>query len=208
MTSKEYWNNVANDKTFSTPFQMDIFKKYVEKDSLILDIGCGYGRTLAELQEGGYTNLIGIDFSSEMIKLAKQKHPNIDFRITSGDKLDFQDNSIDSVILLAVLTCIPDRNSQEKLLGEIHRVLRKDGIIYINDYLLNDTPMYLERYKKYQDRYDYGVFETIDGGVFRHHSKEYLQELLKEFKPETVKTLKYTTMNGHTANGIYYIGGK
>ena len=208
MTSQEYWNKVANEKTFSTPFQLDIYKKYVKKDDRILDIGCGYGRTLEELQNAGYNNLIGIDFSKEMIKLAKTKNPSIDFRPTNGSILDFPDDSIDSVILLAVLTCIPDKDNQKQLIGEVHRVLKKEGIIYINDYLLNDTDMYLERYKKYQDKYEYGVFETSDGGVFRHHSEEYLEELLSSFKTEEVKTLKYTTMNGHTSNGIYYIGRK
>ncbi len=208
MTSQEYWNKVANEKTFSTPFQLDIYKKYVNEDSRILDIGCGYGRTLEELQKSGYNNLIGIDFSKEMIKLAKTKNPSIDFRPTNGSILDFPDNSIDSVILLAVLTCIPDKDNQKQLIGEVHRVLKTEGIIYINDYLLNDTDMYLERYKKYQERYEYGVFETSDGGVFRHHSEEYLEELLSSFKTEEVKTLKYTTMNGHTSNGIYYIGRK
>ena len=33
MNSKEYWNKVAKDKSFSTPFQMDIFKEYVDKDA-------------------------------------------------------------------------------------------------------------------------------------------------------------------------------
>ena len=208
MTSQEYWNKVAREKTFSTPFQLDIYKKYVKKDDRILDIGCGYGRTLEELQNAGYNYLIGIDFSKEMIKLAKTKNPSIDFRPTNGSFLDFPDDSIDSVILLAVLTCIPDKDNQKQLIGEVHRVLKKEGIIYINDYLLNDTDMYLERYKKYQDKYEYGVFETSDGGVFRHHSEEYLEELLSSFKTEEVKTLKYTTMNGHTSNGIYYIGRK
>lgn len=208
MTSQEYWNKVAREKTFSTPFQLDIYKKYVKKDDRILDIGCGYGRTLEELQNAGYNNLIGIDFSKEMIKLAKTKNPSIDFRPTNGSILDFPDDSIDSVILLAVLTCIPDKDNQKQLIGEVHRVLKKEGIIYINDYLLNDTNMYLERYKKYQDKYEYGVFETSDGGVFRHHSEEYLEELFSSFKTEEVKTLKYTTMNGHTSNGIYYIGRK
>ena len=208
ITTKEYWNRVAGEKTFSTPFQLDIYKKYVKKDSRILDIGCGYGRTLEELQNAGYNNLIGIDFSKEMIKIAHENNPSIDFRPTNGSILDFPDNSIDSVILLAVLTCIPDKDSQEQLIREVHRVLKNDGIVYINDYLLNDTDMYLERYEKFQDRYEYGVFETSDGGVFRHHSEKYLEKLLGKFHKEEIKKLEYTTMNGHKANGVYYIGRK
>lgn len=68
--------------------------------------------------------------------------------------------------------------------------------------------MYLERYEKFQDRYEYGVFETSDGGVFRHHSEKYLEKLLGKFHKEEIKKLEYTTMNGHKANGVYYIGRK
>lgn len=46
MLQKDYWNSVAHDKNFTTPFQSDLFAKYVAKDATILDIGCGYGRTL------------------------------------------------------------------------------------------------------------------------------------------------------------------
>ena len=209
MNSKEYWNKVAKDKSFSTPFQMDIFKEYVDKDSKILDIGCGYGRTLKELYNNGYTNILGIDFSDEMINLAKEKNPIIEFKITSGSKLDFRDDSFDAVILIAVLTCILDTKDQKNLIKEIYRVLKKDGVIYINDYLLNDTKMYLDRYEKYKSKFgEYGVFETNDGGVFRHHKKEYLDNLLNCFKKEKSEILKYITMNGHEVNGIYYIGVK
>lgn len=209
MDSKEYWNMVANEKKFSTPFQMDLYKKYVSDDKKILDIGCGYGRILKELYDNGYTNLLGIDFSSEMIKLANSLYPYINFNITNGDKLNYEDNSIDSIILFAVLTCIYDNNSQLNLINEIYRVLKKDGIIYINDFLLNDSDMYLKRYNDYKDKYNiYGVFETSDGGIFKHHDIQHLNKLLNNFKCEEVKKLKYTTMNGHTSNGICYIGRK
>ena len=139
MDSKEYWNMVANEKKFSTPFQMDLYKKYVSNDKRILDIGCGYGRILKELYDNGYTNLLGIDFSSEMIKLANSLYPYINFNITNGDKLNYEDNSIDSIILFAVLTCIYDNNSQLNLINEIYRVLKKDGIIYINDFRMCES---------------------------------------------------------------------
>ncbi len=32
----------------------------------ILDVGCGYGRTLHELHENNYENLTGVDFSQRI----------------------------------------------------------------------------------------------------------------------------------------------
>lgn len=57
MEQKNYWNLVSNTKEFTTSFQTDIFCSYVNKDSVILDIGCGYGRTLNELYSLGYKHL-------------------------------------------------------------------------------------------------------------------------------------------------------
>ena len=209
MNTKEYWNKVAREKKFSIPFQMEEFEEYVGKDKKILDIGCGYGRVLKELYDNSYTDLLGIDISSQMIRKAKENYPFIHFSMTKAEHLEYEDNSIDSVILLAVLTSIVDSKSQQSFIKEVHRILKKNGILYMNDFLLNDSDLYLERYEKYQDKYkEYGIFETSDGGVFRHHSKEYLERLLNDFKCEKVKVLKYSTMNGHVSNGMYYIGRK
>lgn len=46
----------------------EVFEKYVEKDSRILDIGCGDGAFLRYLKERGYNNIYGIDPSGESIR--------------------------------------------------------------------------------------------------------------------------------------------
>lgn len=68
MEQKEYWNKVSETKQFSTPFQIEEFSKYVEKSDIILDVGCGYGRTLNELYTNGYKNLI-----SEIHRVLKKR---------------------------------------------------------------------------------------------------------------------------------------
>jgi hypothetical protein len=46
MDQKLYWNNAATIKEFTTTFKIDIFKKYVNLNAHILDIGCEYRGTL------------------------------------------------------------------------------------------------------------------------------------------------------------------
>lgn len=209
MEQKEYWNKVSETKQFSTPFQIDEFSKYVKKDDVVLDVGCGYGRTLNELYTKGYKNLIGIDFSKGMIERAKKINSDIDFRVMNNSKIDLPDNSVDSVILLAVLTCIVEDKEQEYLVSEIYRVLKKGGAIYINDFLLNNDERNLNRYNEFKNKYNkYGVFELPEGAVCRHHDKEWIKELLKDFKKKIFKEIEYTTMNGNKSNGFYYIGEK
>ena len=172
-------------------------------------MGCGYGRTLNELHSNEYKNLIGIDFSKGMIGRAKNINSDIDFRVMNNSKIDLPDNSVDSVILLAVLTCIVEDKEQENLISEIHRVLKNDGVIYINDFLLNNDERNLNRYNEFKDKYNkYGVFELLEGAVCRHHDKEWIKELLKDFKKKIFKEIEYTTMNGNKSNGFYYIGEK
>ena len=209
MEQKEYWNKVSETKQFSTPFQIEEFSKYVEKSDIILDVGCGYGRTLNELYSNGYKNLIGIDFSKGMIERAKNINSDIDFRVMNNSKIDLPDNSVDSIILLAVLTCIVEDKEQENLISEIHRVLKKDGVIYINDFLLNNDERNLNRYNEFKNKYNkYGVFELPEGAVCRHHDKEWIKKLLIDFNKIIFQEIEYTTMNGNKSNGFYYIGEK
>ncbi len=65
-----YWDRVATEKRFSHPLRLDWLEKYSNKQARILDYGCGYGRTLAELSRAGFTNLAGADFSERMLARA------------------------------------------------------------------------------------------------------------------------------------------
>lgn len=42
-----------------------------DKNTRILDIGCGYGKNLIELQEYGYQNAVGVDISKQQVEFAK-----------------------------------------------------------------------------------------------------------------------------------------
>lgn len=50
-----------------------------DKNSKILDIGCGYGLLLKTFKDAGYKHLIGIDISEEQIEIAKKLYPEINF---------------------------------------------------------------------------------------------------------------------------------
>ncbi|MBQ8184685.1 MAG: class I SAM-dependent methyltransferase [Lachnospiraceae bacterium] len=81
MEQNAYWNSVSETKQFTTPFQADVFARHVAGDQAILDVGCGYGRTLQELWELGYQNLTGIDFSQGMIDRGHRMFPHLDLRL-------------------------------------------------------------------------------------------------------------------------------
>lgn len=207
LTQEEYWNKVAEEKELTTPFQLEVFKKYVPVESRILDVGCGYGRTLHELYETGFTTLSGVDISEQMIARGRRQYPQLDLKQYEGTRLPFEDDSFDAVLLLAVLTCILEDALQEQLLAEIQRVLRKDGVLSINDFLLNSDQRNIERYQRYENKYNkYGIFELQEGVAFRHHSRARIDKLTSIFTPIIVDSVVYTTMNGHRSKGVYFLG--
>jgi len=209
MTQKKYWNTVAENKEFTTPFHFEEFAKFVNKEGIILDVGCGYGRTLEQLNLEGYSNLIGIDFSEKMIQRGNVKYPHLDLRVMQGDNIELDSESCDAVILFAVLTCIVNDKEQAALLKEIERVLKPNGILYINDFLLNTDKRNIERYKLFQDKYQkYGVFELPEGAIVRHHDIKWIDQCLQPFDKLILNQVVYTTMNGNKSNGYYYLGRK
>ncbi len=206
-SQQEYWNSVAETKNFPTPFQLGVFSKYVAKEKKILDVGCGYGRVLNELHEAGFKELYGVDFSSGMIARGKRLYPELNLSVNEDGKLPFDDNSLDAVLLIAVLTCVIKDDEQKKMLCEVKRVLKDDGILYVNDFLLNDDDRNTQRYGEFSDKYGtYGVFELPEGAVVRHHTKEYLKDLLSDFEEIVFEKVVYTTMNGNRSNGCYFMG--
>ncbi|WJE55030.1 class I SAM-dependent methyltransferase [Bacillus cereus] len=204
---KQYWNEVAHEKQFTTPFRFDLFQTHVKQGATILDYGCGYGRTLRELRKAHFPHLYGVDFSEEMIKRAKLDDMSIHFSVVEDKKLAFPDNFFDSVLLFAVLTCVHSNEEQKEILDEIKRILKPNGVLYINDFLLNQDDRNVKRYDQFYQKYDiYGVFELPDGAILRHHNEEQVKEWMKDFKQLAYEKVEYITMNGNRSNGIVCMG--
>lgn len=206
---EKYWDKVSDEKEFPTPFQMEKFEKYVSKEMNILDVGCGYGRTLNELHNHGFKNLTGIDYSQGMIERGLRLYPYLNLIKNDGDEIPFSDNEFDAVLLIAVLTSNIKNEEQENLISEISRVLKDGGILYITDFLINQDKRNLKRYQNCKDKYGiYGVFELPEGAVLRHHTEEHILKLTESFKERVFEKTVYNTMNGNKSNGFYYIGEK
>lgn len=183
---------------------MEIFKEYVSLDADILDFGCGYGRTLAELSEAGYSNLSGFDFSHSLVERGKAEFPGLDLTAYSGGPLPLKDNSFDAAVMLGVFTCMAETRTQAEALIEIRRVLKPGGVLYINDFLINRDKRNLDRYKLGQERHGiYGIFDLPDGGVMRHHDRNHMEALFFDFDILVFKETVFETMNGHHSDGFY-----
>lgn len=96
--------------------------------ALVLDIACGSGRTTKALADLGY-NVIGTDISFNLIDQATKAYSDICFMQMEADKLSFEDNSFDGILLSSQaidhLFPLPARSC---CMHDIFRVLRPGGI--------------------------------------------------------------------------------
>jgi len=178
----------------------------VNREARILDFGCGYGRTLAELDAAGFSDLTGIDFSETLVERGQSEHPGLDLLSYPGGPLPFGDDTFDAALMLGVFTCMPETRLQAETLIELKRVLRPGGYLYVNDFLLNRDRRNLDRYGEGKKKHGiYGIFETSDGGVLRHHDRNHMEALFFDFKVLAFEETTFATMHGHQSAGFYAI---
>jgi len=101
----------------------------------VLDIGCGYGRSLEWLHKV-YNHAIGIDISDYVIDIAKKRFQMIDnvcFFSNEGASFppEIENESIDLVYCFTVFQHIP-REFTANYLKECYRVLKPKGKIIFN----------------------------------------------------------------------------
>lgn len=96
-----------------------------ESAGRVLDIGCGYGWTLARLL-GKVPDLIGIDLDEEALASARRNYPGIRFVQQTGSSLPFEDESFDAVIFSDVIEHVGDENKRP-VVDEAWRVLKRGG---------------------------------------------------------------------------------
>ena len=109
-----------------------VFRQVFAPDDTLLDLGCGAGRIALGLQELGYRNVIGVDFSQAMVKAARHQarllEVPVPFRREDARALSFADGLFDGVIFgFNGLMQIPGAADRLQAAREVGRVLRPGG---------------------------------------------------------------------------------
>jgi 2-polyprenyl-3-methyl-5-hydroxy-6-metoxy-1,4-benzoquinol methylase len=124
--NEEHWNKY-DDAGIGVGAYTDFAKlSSLVCDKDILEVGCGRGHMLSKLSTA--KSRVGIDPSSEAIKLAKEKEEGLDFSVGYAESLLYKDNKFDVVYSLEVIEHVLD---YETMIIEIHRVLRPGGCLFI-----------------------------------------------------------------------------
>lgn len=93
------------------------------KDRDTLDLCCGQGTLTAALDRAG-ARVTGLDFSPEMLTIARARAPDVDFVEGDATSLPFADQAFDLVLNNFGMMHIPDPPAA---LAQIRRVLRPGG---------------------------------------------------------------------------------
>lgn len=124
------------------PGRMGLLESGLERidarKSLILEIGCSVGEASAHVAKKYGCRVAAIDISSEDIEKAERLngHPNVRYEMARAEAIPFEDEKFDMVFSEAAFSLLKEK---EKSVSEYRRVLKENGCVLINDFILKDS---------------------------------------------------------------------
>ena len=122
----------------------------LQPGEVVLDLGSGGGIDcfLAAKRVGDEGQVIGLDMTPDMIKLARRNVKelgvsNVEFRFGEMEDIPLPDKSVDVIISNCVINLSPDKDA---VFAEAYRVLRPGGRLSISDIVVDgDLPQTVRR---------------------------------------------------------------
>ena len=168
------------------------------KEKIILDLCCGTGNQFKLLSKHGFKNLHCLDISDSMLEIAKRSDSSIKIYNEDATKTSFNDASFD-VVIISFAIHEKDRNTQQALIDEAYRIIKKDGFMLVVDYVFdNKTTKF--------GRIVISIIERIAGREHYINFKSYIQNdgLLSLIEKDKFKLIKYNRMSfGAVTISIY-----
>jgi demethylmenaquinone methyltransferase/2-methoxy-6-polyprenyl-1,4-benzoquinol methylase len=162
--------------------------------SKILDVATGTGRQAFAFAKRGY-NVIGVDLSEAMLKVAskKNKHGNVRLEVADATSLRFEDESFDVSCVSFALHDMP-LTIREKVLKEMVRVAKPKGMIVIVDYSLPES--------KIGSFLIYRLVKLYEGEYYSKFIQSDLEALLRETGIDIKEKLPVLLGAGRILKGI------
>ena len=150
------YDSLYVNRTYFTRAEYDGFAKFTNKyakDNMkVLDLGCGTGPLVSKIKG----SIFGLDFSAALLKRA---NPSGVYIRGDGEYLPFRDRSFDLVYAHSFFHHFPD---YEKLVSEIKRVLRSEGIVICDEPKVNALHLgWLRLYLAFLRRLHLSLYEDV-----------------------------------------------
>jgi demethylmenaquinone methyltransferase/2-methoxy-6-polyprenyl-1,4-benzoquinol methylase len=169
----------------------DLAYEFYGQDSLdkIVDVACGTGdmmdfwRSRAEVNGIAIGEIVGVDPSNGMVNVAREKYPKFNYHISKATEIPIDDNSAD---VLSITYGIRNVVERKEALDEFNRVLKKDGLVVILEFMKNENPSTLG---KIRDFYMNKILPKVGGLISKNlEAYEYLPNSIEDFS--TVEGMK------------------
>jgi len=176
----------------------------------VLDVGCGTARGLLELGRAGFTNLTGLDFTTEMLRTGqgkiRQELSHQPVRLVRGDafRLPFADRSFDVVMSLNFLHMFRF-DLQEEIIREMTRVCVGGGLV-VTEFESIHKGLFCTRYLEQLLVKDRTKFNSIRE-VRRLFSRATYQDIrvIGTVLPKAYVLLEYCRRLGELVESVAYV---
>ncbi|MDQ7067051.1 MAG: bifunctional demethylmenaquinone methyltransferase/2-methoxy-6-polyprenyl-1,4-benzoquinol methylase UbiE [Sulfurimonas sp.] len=169
----------------------DLAYRYTGKDSLdkIVDIACGTGdmmefwRDRAEKSGIAIGEIVGVDPSNGMVNVARKKYPKFTYHIAKATQIPLENEDAD---ILSITYGIRNVVERKEALDEFNRVLKKDGLVVILEFMKNENPSFLSKIMNF---YTNKILPKVGGFISKNlEAYEYLPNSIENFS--TVKNMQ------------------
>ena len=168
----------------------------------IIDLGCGSGINLPLSNIFPNMKYTGIDYAEKTIENSKKLYPKIDFHVMDIFDLKFEDSVFDLAIISSVLILYKDEKDRIKILKELTRILKKDGvgvlIVYKDSFLLKISikiSRLIAKYKKIKLPEDFMAV---------HFTKNDMKKFINKTDLEIIETI-HTATNFGILESVRYL---
>lgn len=128
---QSYWDNVFKNQINKEILQDDFLERYYmyfkNLNGTFIDLGCGTGHISKTLKEKG-KNVIALDSSKVALSIVKEEINVITIHYDIKNKLPFENDSVMCIVADLSLHYFSEKDTF-KILNEIKRVLKDDGIL-------------------------------------------------------------------------------
>ncbi len=162
----------------------DLAYEFSAKDSIdrIVDVACGTGDMMDfwrdRAQKSGIVigEIVGVDPSVGMVDVARKKYPKFNYHISKATEIPLKDASAD---ILSITYGIRNVVEREAALVEFNRVLKKDGLVVILEFMKNENPSFLSKIMNF---YTNKILPKVGGFISKNlEAYEYLPNSIETF---------------------------